>query len=162
MTGSGVTVIPHGDGVSPDSETPDILIGGAGFYPALSMTVFRDGFRVPATMTDSRVKQALRDAALKIIYDLKPFRESNAAHLTLLSVPSEVFDGVSVLALAYQTAVFAEAKASLTETYRDFDSTQSGHEEADKLEMGIDDYRRVSRENIRRILGKPRATIRIL
>lgn len=159
---SGVTIIPHGAETAPDGDAPDSLIGDGGFYPALSLSEFRENFRVPSTMTDGRVKQALRDASLKTRHDLKAYREDKSDYAALDDIPSEMFDGVSVLSLAYESAVFNEAKACLTESYRDFDSTQSGHDEADKLEMGIEDYRRVARENIRRLLGIPRATIRIL
>jgi len=62
----------------------------------------------------------------------------------------------------YKQSVFNEAKADLTERFRDFDSTKSGHKEADKLEIGINDYRQKSREHIRALLGTNRAIIGLI
>ena len=157
MKPHSVTIIPHG-GV--DNE--DDHFGGTSFYPDFSLSAFRDAMRVGSTIPDGRVKTAVIDAALKTLQDLLPLRNRYSDYEKLEDVPSDKMDGISVLLHRYRSAVYNEAKASLTEKYRDFDSTQSGHDEADKLEMTIDDYRRVARENIRALLGKPRATIKIL
>ena len=89
-----------------------------------------------------------------------PFTYIDAADLA--NVAAEQIDGVSVKVWHYKQAVFNEAKADLTERYRDFDSTKSGHKEADKLETGINDYRQKSREHIRALLGTPRAIIGLI
>lgn len=157
MSQNSVTIIPHGG-----SDDEDDNFGGTPFYPDFSLSAFRDAMRVDTTIPNGRVKNAVIDAALKTLHDLSPLRDTHSAFDTLADVPADEMDGVSVLVHRYRSAVYNEAKASLTEKYRDFDSTQSGHEEADKLEMTIEDYRRVARENIRAMLGKPRATIRIL
>ena len=157
MSRNSVTIIPHGSG-----DTEEITLGEDGFFPSLSSNEFRDVMRVTAVITDARVKSALISARLKIGADLKSLIQTHIAYDALDDVPAEGIDGVSVLTHRYRMAVYNEAKATLTERYRDIDSTQSGHDEADKLDATIDDYRQVSREHIRALLGKPRATVELL
>ncbi|MCF6221649.1 MAG: head completion/stabilization protein, partial [Robiginitomaculum sp.] len=85
-----------------------------------------------------------------------------ALYAGIEDIPAEQVSGTSRYVHQYMAAVFNEAKADLVERYRDFDSTNDGHDEADTLEETIDDYRRKSRENIRALLGRPRATIELL
>ncbi len=161
MSGNSVTINPHGAGV-PD----DVLVGADAFYPDLSTNEFRDAMRVDSTVPNQRVKLTLINAALKTNVELLPLKSANSEYAKLEDMPSGIIttDAVEKSALMhhYKTAVFNEAKANITEVYRDFDSTKSGHDEADKLEITIDDYRRTAREHIRTLLGKPRATIKIL
>jgi hypothetical protein len=53
----------------------------------------------------------------------------------------------------YKTAVWNEARASLTEHYRDFDSTSDSTKRGDLLTPQIDAYRRDVRHAINLILG---------
>jgi hypothetical protein len=156
MAGNSV-IIPHGSGDPVDEQiTSDV------FWPALSTNDFRNAMRVGATIPDERVKLALIEGVLKINDELAPLKSASAQYAALADIPAVQIMGQSIKIHHYIGAVFNEAKASLTETYRDFDSTQSGHDEADKLEISIVDYRQTSREHIRKLLGKPRATIGLL
>lgn len=149
--------IPAGN----ERET-DVTISSPEFYPDLSTAGFRAAMRVGTTVPTERVKTALIDALLKTLQDMKDYRVEFVKYATLADVPDDEIDGTSIKVHLFLAAVHNEAKASLTEVYRDFDSTKSGHDEADKLEMTIEDYRRVARESIRALLGRPRATIELL
>jgi len=118
--------------------------------------------RVGATVPNVRVEATLIAAVITINEELKSLPTTYFNYASLEAIPADEVADKSIYVHRYQSAVFNEAKADLTERYRDFDSTNDGHEEADKLEETIDDYRRKSRENIRAMLGNPRATIALL
>ena len=149
-------IIPKGT-----AQAEGITIEQDGFFPELLVDDFRNAMRVDTTIENDRLKGSLIEAALKVNNDLKAFAD-NAEHDSLAEIPADTIDGKSIILQQYVAAVFNEAKASLSERYRDFDSTNSGHDAADKLEMGIDDYRQKSREAVRGILGKPRARVTLL
>ena len=157
MSAHSVTIIPHGQGDAQDS-----IIANEAFYPDLSTNEFRSSMRVGTTIPLMRVSHALVNAMIKVNKDLEPFQAANTAYASLDLIPAAILFDHSVLVHHYKTAVFNEAKARLTERYRDYDSTNSGSDQADKLEESINDYRQVARESIRSILGKPRASIKLL
>lgn len=161
MSANSVTIIPHGSG-TPDNSA----VRADAFYPELSTNAFRDAMRVDTTVPHERVELALINAVLKVNVDLAPFKAKQSQYITLADIPSQPVTIGETETTAYQhhykSAVFNEAKASITERYRDIDSTNTGHDEADKLDLTIDDYRADSREHIRAILGNPRATIKLL
>ncbi len=157
MSDHSVTVIPKGS-----AQAEGISIAQSGIFPDLMVDDFRAAMRVDTTIPTERVKLSLMDAALKVNKDLAPLTEKYPDIENMEDLPAAAIDGKSVLLHQYFSAVYNEAKASLNEKYRDFDSTNSGHSQADKLELGIDDYRQNLREIVRSILGKPRARISLL
>ena len=157
MTTDVFTVIPKGAEESGEDE-----IKNSDFFPNLSVKNFRDSLRVDETVPFGRVKATLINAILKVNADLSELSLSNLPYTALADVPSATIAGTSTKVWRYKSAVFNEAKADLIERYRDFDSTQSGHDEADKLETVINDYRQKAREHIRALLGKPPVRIALL
>lgn len=156
MSGNS-TFIPHG-GIDPVT----VEISSGDFWPQLDSNEFRDIMRVDGTVPNIRVEAVLIAANLRVNRELRPFAAKWAEAQTMASIPADQINGQSVYVLEYRAAVFNEAKADLTERYRDYDSTNDGHDEADKLESNIEDYRRKAREAIRAILDQPRATVELL
>ena len=77
-------------------------------------------------------------------------------------VPAEQIAATSIHVHRYLRAVGCFAKASLTERYRDFDTTAAGNKKADQLENPIDDLRRDARWAISGILGIGRNTVELI
>ncbi len=154
---SNSVIIPHGAG-----DPVDVTIASHNFWPELSSNDFRNIMRVGGTIPNTRVEATLIAAVIAVNKELQKFRLTWALYAGLEDIPADQVAGISIYVHQYQAAVFNNAKADLVERYRDFDSTNDGHDEADKLEETIDDYRRKSRENIRALLGNPRTTIELL
>ncbi|MEM5528061.1 head completion/stabilization protein [Gammaproteobacteria bacterium AS21] len=134
------------------------------FYPAISPCVFRELMRLDNSVTNPRVRHALIDAMGKVNADLDEWRtqQQDLNYLNLSQVPAAIIDSKSLHEHDYQRAVFCLAKSEITERYQDYDSTASGISRAEEMEASIDDYRRQARFAIRRILGKPQATVELI
>ena len=136
-------------------------ISNNGFFPDIDIAEFRSVMRVDTTISEERVKQALMDAIINVNKELADW-QNKAEVETLAAYQSETYGDNTKHQHLYQSAVFNRAKALLTETYRDFDSTKYGHKKADSLEPGIDDYFRKSKEAIRSFLGTPRLSVELI
>ena len=75
-------------------------------------------------------------------------RAIDQAQYSLAAVPADQINDESVLVFHYRTAVYSEARALVTEHYRDFDTTTDGDKRAKTLEPQIDAYRRESRRAV--------------
>jgi len=149
-------------GNSADSTIPNIA-----FYPSISLLDFQKISRIDKTHADERQIDVLKTALREVNHDLKKWRETltklTPAPSKLSETKGDVYgEGTSAeheKVSDYKTAVYALAKGKLTEKYRDYDTTKSGRYRSETLEINADEYFQESREAIRRIIGKPRATI---
>ena len=132
-----------------------------GFFPDVDPALFRTVMRVDQTVTPARAVRALQDAMIAVNKELHTW-QLDAKVPSLSDIPSESYGDKSRLEHLYRTALFARAKALLVESYRDYDSTKSGHDRADAMETRVDDYLRQSREAIRNLLGVPRMTVELI
>ena len=148
------------DFVSPEqtNEKDEILTSGT-FWPEINTRAFRESMRVDGTITQSRLIEALKNAIIETNRELSGFQqqEMSLGYLALSVVPaSKITQGevdVSELVILYRRAVFSAAKASLTERYRDIDTTPNGNKKADALDPNIDDLQRDAIWAIQRIKG---------
>ena len=122
------------------------------FFPDLSTKEFADASRLDGSVTPERMKQALLFAMAKINRELRPIQPFYPSPIIkTLAYHDTAFETNHVL--LYKTAVWNEARASLTEHYRDFDSTSDSTKRGDLLTPQIDAYRRDVRHAINLILG---------
>ncbi|KND22815.1 hypothetical protein AFK20_01565 [Enhydrobacter aerosaccus] len=122
------------------------------FFPDLSTKEFADASRLDGSVTPERMKQALLFSMAEINRELKIVKfplpilpEMTLADYDLAYLTNNVF--------LYKTAIWNEARAKLTEHYRDFDSTSDSTKRGDLLTPQIDAYRRDVRHAINLILG---------
>ena len=122
------------------------------FFPDLSTKEFADASRLDGSVTPERMKQALLFAMAKVNRELDSLRFPQLLPIfRSLSEYDERLQTNNVF--LYKTAVWNEARASLTEHYRDFDSTSDSTKRGDLLTPQIDAYRRDVRHAINLILG---------
>lgn len=149
---------------STDAPPDANRIANDGWFPDIDMANVRATVRLDGTVTDERLRAALVDAIVSVNTDLATFQGAQASlgRQSLAEVPAMNVGGESVHLSRYRTAVYRLARASLTERYRDFDSTKSGHQKASELECTIDDDRRDARWAIRDILGVGHYTVELI
>lgn len=151
---------------APESPTPpdSATVANDGFFPDIDLDHMRAAVRLDGTVTPERLRDAAIAAALQVNDELAEWKAEKiaAGFEQLVDVTARQIDGESVNLVRYRTAVYRLARADLTERYRDFDSTKSGVDQAEKLECTIDDDRRAARWSIRDLLGKSRTTVELI
>ncbi len=151
----------------PDKNTPPVapvIISNETYFPDLDLTMFRDLMRADQTVSDAQAVQILTTAMIEVNRELKEWVAAQilAGYGSFTDIPATSFGVVTDMQHHYQAAIFNRAKALLVESYRDFDSTKSGHDKADEMDSRVDDYLRLSREAIRAIIGEPRLTVELI
>lgn len=151
---------------SPASPAGEKITGGT-FWPEIDVNDFRDAMRVGGgTVTDSRIKPALRDAIVSVGKDLKAWRLVNIAdgYTTLAAVPcdDDEIDGETAYVAQWRRAVYATATADLVETHRDITATAEGARRAEEFMPAAGDHRRNAIRAIRAILGRPGISVDLL
>ncbi|MDE9517588.1 head completion/stabilization protein [Xenorhabdus bovienii] len=141
-----------------------LTISSDPFYPAIEMGRYRDDMRTDGTVTPPRLKQAITNAIVEVNRELTPWRRLNIArgYATLAAIPAGLIDQESELVYLYHRAVFCLTKASLTERYRDIDTTQPGTKKAEAMETTIDDLWRDAQWALRRIQGQDHMIVELI
>ncbi|MGR6981200.1 head completion/stabilization protein [Testudinibacter sp. P27/CKL/0425] len=139
----------------------DETIRNNGFYPDISLLALRNTMRLDGTVTNERLKSAVIEAMASVNYDLRLFRQQQAAD-TLIAVESETINGESILVQRYKRAVYCLAVADLIEQYHSYDATNSGRKEANEQSPLIGELRRNARFAISDILGEVRLTAELI
>lgn len=139
-------------------------IANGDFFPEIDPAEARKRMRLDGTVTPERLREALVEGAITVNADLDAWRlvQIAAGYATLAAVPAPEIDGASAHVHRYQRAVRCHAAANLTERMRDYDSTNDGHLQADKLDLTIDNLRRDARWAVSDILGKGRTTVELI
>lgn len=149
--------------VPPDDDAEDEIECGD-FFPAIKPEDARAAMRLDGNVTADRLRHALVAAAAGVMEELQAWADTQAeaGHATLADVPGPLIDGQKVRVHHWHRAVYCTAAAELTERMRDYDSTNEGHQQADKLVETIDNLRRDARWAISAILGRSRNTVDLI
>ena len=132
-------------GFSAKSQVDDVIVTTTAFYPNLSTKKMAEETRLDGAVTTPRLVNALKFAAYKIERELKRWMRPNAYHITLAAYDAVYLTNKCSL---YELAVFNEARAMLTESHRDFDSTSAGDKRDQDVTSQIDEFRRNVRNAI--------------
>lgn len=134
------------------------------FWPSIKPAEAREEMRLDGNVTPARLRSALIEAMASVNSELAEWRQARiAAGFTALDqVPAEDIDGKSVLLHRWRRAVLCEAAAILTERYRSFDTTGTGHQRADQLDPSIDELRRDKRWAISDMQGVGRCAVELI
>ena len=134
------------------------------FFPAVELAEFRSIMRVDNVATAQRARHALYTAMLDVNGRLTDWMldQLGNGYEKLADVPERPGQPAGARAALYLRAVYALGKASLTERYRDYDTTGQGKNRADDLSDNIDDLRRDASWAINDITGRPRSTIELI
>lgn len=148
----------------PPVANPEAPIDCGTFLPAIDPTDARARMRIDGTVTPERLRSALVEAVTNVADELAAWAEARAieGYTTLAEVPAATIDGGSALVHRYHRAVRCLATAELIERMRDYDSTNEGHQQADKLSPTIDELRRDASWAINDIRGQRRTTVELI
>ncbi|MEY0512937.1 head completion/stabilization protein [Providencia manganoxydans] len=148
------------DFVAPESpQEKAVTLTSGNFWPAINTAEFREQMRIDGTVTQKRLLPALKNALIethRILFQWQQ-QEQRLGYTTLDSIPAQTIQegdfSESELVYLHRRAVFCLAKASLTERYRDIDTTPNGSKKADALDPTIDDLQRDATWAMQRIQG---------
>ncbi|MBR8114426.1 head completion/stabilization protein [Burkholderia cenocepacia] len=152
--------------LTPESAPPadDPIVGNVAWFPSIDLAHMREAVRLTGTVTTARLRDAVIAAIDEVNRELASWRAPLEAGgvASLAELPADTIGGESVQLARYRRAVYFLARADLTETYRDFDSTKSGAADADELMTTIDADRRNARQAINDMRGVARSTIDLI
>jgi len=126
-----------------EGNADDINDGGAKvtsgpFWPEIRLADLRLRMRLNGLVTTDRLNESATEAVVYVNKQLADWKFNQAGYAALEDVPAEVINDTTVLVFRYRRAVYAIAKALLTEGYRDFDTTAQGEKHAQALTSQID------------------------
>ncbi|MGE4431907.1 MAG: head completion/stabilization protein [Sphingobium sp.] len=150
---------------APAVTPPGVTVECGPFWPDIDVNHFRDSQRIGGTLIpDSRVKDALTEAVIKVDDDLTAWRNGQQAtgHEALADVPSPEIGGQTRLVLLWRRAVYGHAAADLVETHRDVTATGTGQSAGNELDQRAEDLRRNAIHAIRAIKGAGRTTVELV
>lgn len=146
-----------------ESATPE-HIEHDGWLPGVDPAQVKSDQRVPASVADERLREAIIAAMITIGNQLARWQLGKLlnGHATLAQVPSPTIAGESRLVLLYRRAIGCEAKAELIERNRDVDITGAGDRRADALDPSVGELRRDAIHAVRDMLGRGRTDVELI
>ncbi|WP_299379614.1 head completion/stabilization protein [uncultured Kiloniella sp.] len=145
-----------------NTPATDETVSNTGFYPDLSLDEFKKSMSVGNDNDVTRLTAIVTEAMIEINRSLMSWRDGLLQYASLDLVPAIMYGETSEKVFLYKTAVFNRARALLVETRKDYDSTKSGRDKADQIELPADDYYRASTEALNRLIDRPRSTIELI
>lgn len=142
-------------------------IAGDGWWPALSIAVFRDAIEIGTVVTDVRARDALLGGFVSVDTELADWRvqqeDAGAASLALVAGKSNRRIGDEPrLVLLWRRAVHAYAAADLADTHNDISATGDGRDRGDERAAGASEHLRNATLAVRDILGRRRSRVKLL
>lgn len=139
-------------------------IGNDGWFPDLQLSDVRAIVRLDGTVTDDRLRDAIRFAMLHVNDQLEGLssREKSNGATSFVAGSNRTLDGKNRRGLLYLRAVACWAKADLLERYRSLDTTDSGMRRAEDMSQGIDEQRRNTSWALRDIQNLPRTVVELI
>lgn len=153
------------DFIAPEpAPVQDITISSTPFFPAVSLKRYREEMRQDGTVKDERLKPAIAYAIVEANRELHRWSLAQQArgYTALANIPADQVNGESELIALYYRAVFCLTKASLTERYRDINTTASGNKKAEAMEPAIDDYWRDAQWALQRLQGQTHTIVELI
>jgi len=144
--------------VIPAPEAGDTVIKNTFFFPDVDPKRVRELMRLGQTVSDARLRNAIKTGMAEInaeLYDYRA-RQIAAGLRQLADVPAEEIDGESEHVFHYLSAATALATANLYEHYRGVRANGKGDKKARSVETTIDDLWRDMRWFVSRLQDKPR------
>lgn len=150
---------------SPDPQPePDETLTNHAFFPDINVLAFRTAMRVDNVCTQERAKESLEASIIEVNSRLAEWMQTqiDAGHATLSDVPEKTAMPDGTNEKLYTRAVYSLAKAELIEKYRDYDTTKTGSDNAEAVELTADDHRRNASWSINDLIGIPRTTVELI
>ncbi|MGJ7099373.1 head completion/stabilization protein [Morganella morganii] len=138
------------------TDITDETLSSGDFFPDISLRHYQLSVLTDGKVTTERLRHALVNAMIEINRELSGWKQSQTAagFMSMAAIPADHISNESELVLLYRRAVYSGAKATLTERYRDTDTTDSGEKKAAALSETVDDLWRDMQWAIQRIKGE--------
>lgn len=142
------------------NNTPShIIIKSDPFYPVIALDDVRKIIRIDSTVTDDRLKQSI----IEEVIDTHRLLNRLKVEANLLSdLAKDQIDGKPDTDYLYLSAIANGVAAKVNETYRNYDSSNTGVKKAEELETTIDDYRRNRQWAIQTLLGESHSIVELI
>lgn len=140
----------------------DRIIENDGWWPDIDAKRARETLRLDGAVTDTRLDVALLNAMISVNRELLPLKAGHLEAPELAAIDAPLIGGQHALVVLYVRAVICMAGAELVERHRGYDTTASGHADADSSTPTIDELRRDARWAIRDLLGNTRITVELI
>lgn len=146
---------------SSNPNATDTVVSNDGFFPDIALDTVRKRTGLSDVFTNERILAVTLDAMLEVNAVLAVWAADQEAS-SLEDVPAKAYGELSEKTHWYLTAVCNRVRAVMVDTTRDYDSTKSGHDRADALEMTADRLLQISNEAISRLMGRKRTTVELI
>lgn len=145
----------------PASPPASDVIRNDGWFPDLSIQHLRATVRLDGTITEPRLRDAVRYAIASVNIQLRPYR-ARFTTASFVETSTDQIDGESRLLMLYRRAVYCATKAELMERFRDITTTQVGSDRAERWKDDLDEMRRDVNWCICDILGKSHTAVELI
>ena len=147
---------------SPPAPSNDVA--GDGFWPGLKLSDVKETMRIPAQVTDLRLREAVIGAIITVTRDLYSWKLAQlaAGRADLAAAKRSDIAGEADTVLLYRRAVSAYAAADLVDTHHDIAATREGQERAEQRALSADEHRAMGLIAIRDMLGQGRSTVELI
>ncbi|MDO8908919.1 MAG: head completion/stabilization protein [Pseudohongiella sp.] len=158
------SLISYGTGSEPDDSEESEPIANNDFWPDIEPADFVVVERIDSSATPARIKTALQIAITDVNRQLADWQATQIGkgHESHASVEPPVWAIADHFKTLYLRAVYATAKATLLERYRDQSATPGGDNSGQAKDEAADDYRRDARWAVCDIEGKPHSTVELI
>lgn len=143
------------------ADVADRAVTNDGWYPDLSVAACRAETGLPSMFDAERVGAEVLAAAIDVNAGIADWRAGQTA-ASLDDVSATRYGAVSEKVALYRRAVYALARARLTDQVRDYDTTAKGHDRADALDGTVAGWRQVSQEALARLTERARTTVELI
>lgn len=148
----------------PPADPPADTLANDGWFPDLTLSDMRNAVRIDGTVTDERLIDSLLYAMDHVNQQLATYKADRIAegiNSLVDASAGQVLGGKPRLVQLYLRAVRCEAKADLTERYRDFDADGANPRVTDNA-PAIDEQRRNAQWAVRDILGQTHSVVELI
>ena len=151
-----MATIPH------NLPTKNIIVKNNGFFPELSLSQFINMMRSDGNIDKEASQGQLQTAMIYVNSSLLKLKKNNPQAVHFDNIKCDYYGDESENFILYRTAVFYRAKADVIGKWRNFDTTKSGHNKADQMELKMCEFLAKSNEAISKLLGKSKIFIALI
>lgn len=149
-------------GFSAVNPVSDDIVNTHPFMPDLSVKEFTEAMKLDGTVNQTRLVYALSDAAISICRELKSWVTDVICDDGIATLTEYDAQNDTDKCFSFKKAVFNQAKAQITEHYRDYDTGRDAAARSKELTPTIDSCYRNVRTAIADITDAPHSTVELI
>lgn len=142
-----------------NSSKSGIKIESDSFYPIIELDQIREIVRIDGSVTDQRLQQIIIEEVIDVNRILSRLKEKASS---LADLATTFINDEPDTDYLYLSAVSNGVSAKVNENYRNYDSSNSGANKAEKAELTVDDYRRNKQWAIQQLLGENHTIVELI